>query len=164
MRGPPSATRRTFNSSILCSLREPPVSQSKPRLMKEETYRLSVINLCATARVIVFRSFGLRSQLQNEAVEYCNKNIGLDKVKKVITLPRALLWSQLDFGKTEKDILVYIVENLRDTEVAQFLESLKQKSPTAMFKGVTIKYSDYIWDFRVILQKPPKNPNDSDED
>ena len=75
-------------------------------------------------RVVIYRPSIFRAQLKAEAERFCDTNIHIKK--KAITIPRGLVWYAADFGKSEKDIVLYIYENLPDTALSKFLASQGQ--------------------------------------
>ena len=75
-------------------------------------------------RVLIYRPSIFRAQLKAEAERFCDLHINVKK--KVITIPRGLVWYAADFGKSEKDIVLYIYEHLPETALSKFLASQGQ--------------------------------------
>jgi len=101
--------------------------------------------------VTTFQPSDLRGQLTGLAQLYCDRFIGIDYKKKLVYIPRGLMWYVTDFGKTEKDILTFICSRLPDTILAKYLASQQGPKNQNQFKGITVKFIDYSWDFAVVF-------------
>lgn len=110
---------------------------------------------------IVFEPTDFHAQLKREAHDYCERNIKIDPRKSTnITIPRALVWHMADFGKTEKDILLYIFDKLPETTVAKHLAKLGQKPQAPIIRGISVKVADYSWNFSITI---PRKENEDDD-
>ena len=80
----------------------------------------------------------LNTALQWATEGFCSEEVSLNRQRNSVTLSRIFQWYAKDFGRTNRDILLWISDYLPPKTKDELLTMLKGK--------VKIKYSTYDWD------------------